>query len=210
VLARALLRCGTLALVSLIGGCIFVIDGDDMGPRCHFDGESATACGICVAEACQDIIDACCGDAGCAPKLDALDACAGEESEDGGSCVALRTASGEIASLSACVEAACGEVCNGGCSADRDCPDHFGCDDGRCRQRCIQDEECGPYRSCYDFCTDPPGSPCVDYGLNCGGSCVHLDSRSEPVREYCTVSCYSDDPCPAGFACVDYTCYLVR
>jgi hypothetical protein len=94
------------------------------------------------------------------------------------------------------------------CRDDYDCDPSETCEYGGCRQRCLEDEECGDGDCFVDWCTDPVGTPCDDNNLYAcgGGSCINVDAANQTTSYYCTRSCFDWQPCPAGYSCVDYDC----
>ena len=97
--------------ILLLAGCVlFVDDRSDYSTTCHFDGDSRTPCGLCIATSCQPAVNACCGAATCDSAVAELDPCGG-----GGDCTALVNEStsdqAERKSLGQCVKDHCAAVC---------------------------------------------------------------------------------------------------
>ncbi|WP_394830286.1 hypothetical protein LVJ94_27635 [Pendulispora rubella] len=88
-------------------------DGSELGPTCHFEGESST-CGKCIARSCQTAVNGCCGDSSCKNSLSTLDGCA----QNGGlDCALLQsygygTPTTAMQKLGACVSGSCASACN--------------------------------------------------------------------------------------------------
>jgi len=112
VSVRGSIALASLAVAALLTGCILVVSPSDHGEHCRFEGEGS-ACGACLRDRCEALVDRCCGE-GCS-ALGALDRCARGE---GGACEALAVASAGSAAeasatrdLAACVTERCAAVC---------------------------------------------------------------------------------------------------
>lgn len=74
---------------------------DDLGPTCHFDGESSHPCGKCIAASCQSQVDDVCShDTSLELEVKDVDRCA-----TGQSCGSVDS------KLKACLDASCASVC---------------------------------------------------------------------------------------------------
>ena len=76
---------------------------------------------------------------------------------------------------------------------------------------CTDDSDCPRAECAAVTCSEEVGTPCSQpdmYSSECAGAdCTDLSSAGTRREPYCTRDCYSsDNPCPAGFECVDNEC----
>ncbi len=106
-LSTPLALAASLSVVA--AACVlFVPSGEGLGTACTTAG-AGTACGACIARACQSPVNACCGDSTCASQdMASVDSCA-----TGQGCRALLSAKGAAAAaIATCVRASCADACS--------------------------------------------------------------------------------------------------
>jgi hypothetical protein len=91
-------------------GCILFMndDADSYTATCHFSGESANACGMCVAQNCQGAVNRCCTDSSCRNNLSYLDSCVANPGPASTGCDFLEV---YASSLWSCIGSACSSAC---------------------------------------------------------------------------------------------------
>lgn len=105
-------RLGAFALAAVIvaaNGCVLVVGSSSFGGTCHFQGDTTSPCGECIAKSCQAAVNSCCNDHACSGVLSSLDRCGLTsvctlDDPSGGS-------SGTADALRACVASSCNGVC---------------------------------------------------------------------------------------------------
>jgi hypothetical protein len=95
-------RAALLSVCVALAGCV-LFTPDDLGPTCHFDGETTHPCGQCMAASCRSQIDdACSHDTSLELNVKYIDQCG-----RGQACSSLLDSK-----LEACIKASCASVCN--------------------------------------------------------------------------------------------------
>lgn len=155
----------------------------DLGPTCRFAGDATTACGKCIAAACQPKVNACCDDTTCVGyELPSVEKCSSS-----GDCADVARASASAdpyGALVGCVKTSCADACGGTAALG----------DGGAGSRAIDCEPDSTSESC--TCTGTSG----DAGGNatsCGPSTIEAPATA----------CCAGPGWPASGGC---TCYPFR
>ena len=103
-------------LAAALSGCIFVQNDDPpagTATSCRFNGDRTSACGMCIANHCQNSVNACCVDPICEGFLGSLDSCSG--SADTSACSELASTTGILgvtSALGSCIQSRCSGCVN--------------------------------------------------------------------------------------------------
>lgn len=106
-------RVALVAAVASLAGCILLVSPRDYGEHCKFGGE-ATACGQCIAQSCQAVVDTCCRNDSCTPGLNLVEHCAsGEQTPCELLQSDLQATDPHRVELARCVSTQCAATCKG-------------------------------------------------------------------------------------------------
>ncbi len=111
---RTSLQLVALGLTLAMTGCVLLVANppNGLGGECRFSGDETSACGLCVKDACEETLNACCADHACGDTMSLLDSCAADTFE----CSLLRdadlAASTAGSDLATCISKNCRAACS--------------------------------------------------------------------------------------------------
>jgi hypothetical protein len=205
--------------------CILVVHDDSgkLGDRCHFAGDTTTACGVCIAHACQKNVDACCASKSCRDDsvftitkvLDLLDQCSTGQSSYSCRMPTLVTESSTEGAVFSCIQSACATECatggDGGTFSDGGAGDGSSGTTSRTRCTASSSDSCscygdGPFNDTpCDITTIKNSLCCADLGWPGSGlrcSCDRWECRTTSTG--CECSSTTSGPstsCTGSYCC---------